>query len=455
LAVFLLATVQLALVLSSSTITVRASPVDIENRILRAITFLKTHFYNASGFSGFLSLSDNMHGSRIFADENAFMALALSAYQETHFTTGFYDNTKDAVEAVMQLEAPQRDFYQYYDMHNKTFGPSGKLYYWNAYVIMGLGYAAFTVTNQVGSEREYWLPIVTKLRALIDDWIPRFQSQSGAVTFSFPGAPDRSDVALNGALLMGLVNVATFEFLWADKGVAAAYSMYSLRIANWLYGLQETNESTWGFGGFYSNSSKKLQTTLQNSFAMFGLNSWYKAVGLLLPKTYPSLEPMRKVMVAWAKGYEERIADTMGGLPYGRVAVGQINYPETTEAASATLVAMVDVWINLGPPVYWNDSARIYSWLIGHNSQSADLQTSQGNFYAGLSDSGLISTSNLTSTLIALYSFIRAEYVSIPGTYPVPEFTSPVPLLVFVVLGGLVLSLRARRRHMSDSNSLL
>ena len=346
----------------------------------------------------------------------------------------------------MQLQTPQGDFYRYYDVHNKTLGPSGKLYYWNAHILMGTAYAAFAITNQVGSERAHWLSVISKLRVFIDNWIPKHQTQNGAVTFSFPDEPDRADLALNGALLMGLVNVAAFESLWGDKGVAAMYGKYSQRIANWLYGLQDTNETSWGFGGFYSNSSRKLQTTLENGFAMFGLNSFYKAASLVLPQTYPSLEPMRQVMVAWAQGYEERVADMMGGLAYGRGAASLIRYPETTQAAAATLVAMVDVWINLGPPVYWNDSARIYSWIIGYNPQSIDLQTAEGGFYAGLTDNGLISTADPTSTLLALYSFIRAQYVSIPGTYPVPEFTSLAPVLVCLFLGGLILRFQGRRR---------
>jgi len=454
-AVLLTVGLMIALV-PSSAIPVRASPVEIENRILRAITFVKSHFYSAGKFSGFIWPTDGVQSNRTYGDQNALIALALSAYQETHFTAAFYGDLKDAVQSVVQLQTPRGDFCQYYDFQNKTPGRSGKLYYWNAYVIMGISYAAYAITNQVGPEQAYWLPVINRLRMFIDNWIPRYQTPSGAVTFSFLGKPDATDVALNGALLMGLVNVAAFESLWGDRSVAVTFGRYSQRIANWLYGLQETSETSWGFGGFYSNSSKKLQSTLENGFAMFGLNSFYKAASLLLPKVYPTLEPMREVMVAWARGYEAKVADIMGGPANGRGAAGLILYPETTQAVSATLVAMVDVWIDLGPREYWNDSARIYSWMIGHNPHSIDLQASDGSFYSGLDGNGLISTSDLTSTLMALYSFIRAQYVSIPGTYPVPEFTGPAPLLVGLLLGGLIVRALGKRPHgghMSKINS--
>ena len=221
---------------------------------------------------------------------------------------------------------------------------------------------------------------------------------------------------------MGLMHLAAFEYYWGSRSVAETYAQYSRRIADWLMGLQEESSSGWGYGGFYSNESRSLESTLQNALAVFGINGYYKGASLLLSNQHISLEGLRTVMRNWARGYVEKIMDAWGGVSYGRNSSGLISYPKLTQATSAALAAMVDVWIDLGPPVFWNDSSRLYGWVIGGNERSADLQTDAGGFYAGLDSHGIMAGTDLTTTALTLYSLIRAQYVSIPGTYPVQTY---------------------------------
>ncbi len=409
---------------------------DIERRILRAITFVENHYQNGRAVSGYLH-DENSSVARAYAEDNALVVLALSAYQESHFSSSYYADLQKAMEFVVAAQTTDGDFYGYYDFGDEAWNFGGKFYYWNAVVLMSIAYAAFTITNQISSERAFWLPIVNKLRLCIDNWLPSSLSESGGVEFAFPDGSRRTDVTYQGALLMGLMHLTAFEYYWGQRNVADRFVDYATRMANWLYPLQERDSSRWGFGGFYSNVSMSLQTSEENAFAMFWLNRYYKVVGLLIPTDRTELEGMRTRMQDWEEGYVENITDNYGGVSFGRDAHGPTTYPRRTWTVSATLAATVDVWINLGPAKYWNDSSRIYAWLTGSNGRSPDMQTPRGNFYEGIFQGTTLHASDLASTMLALYSIIRAAFVSIPGTYPVtftnPKFTRTISSTSIVV----------------------
>ena len=402
------------------------STPDIENRILRAITFLEGTYHSSAVVSGYLH-DQNGSVMRSYTEDNALAALALSSYQETHFSTTYYVDLQRAARFVAAAQAPDGDFYQYYDFGNGTWESSGKFYYWNSLVLMSVAYAAFTVTTQINSESGFWSPIIDRLSLCIDVWLPTSLSTDGGVLFEFPNGSRGTDVRYQGALLMGLMYVAAFEYYWGRKDVADRFASYARLMAAWLNSLQERDRSRWGNGGFYSNASMNLQSSEENAFAMFGLNSYYKGIGLLNPSQQTELDGMRNMMQQWEEGYVENIMDSYGGVSFGRDANGPIPYPKLTWTTSATLAATVDVWINLGPAKYWNDSTRIYGWLTGNNERSTDVQTPEGSFYTGLVAGGTLSPSNLATDMLALYSIIRAAFVRIPGTYPVsvsnPRFT--------------------------------
>jgi len=462
-----------------------SSTDDIESRIVRAIKFAESQYHNGGVVSGYLH-DENGSQMQSYTEDNSLVALALSAYQETHFSATYYADLQKAVKFVASAQAPDGDFYQYYDFGNGTWKSAGKFYYWNSLVLMSLAYAAFTITTQISSESFFWSPIVDRLRSCVDVWLPGSLSQNGSVIFAFPDGSRATDVRYQGALLMGLIYLATFEYYWGSRDVAGRYAGYSRLMATWLYSLQERNMSRWGRGGFYSNASMNLQAGEENAFAMFGLNSYYKGVGLLMPSQRSELDGMRNLMQIWEEEYVENITAPYGAVSFGRDAGGLKPYPRLTWTTSATLANTVDVWINLGPARYWNDSSRIYAWLTESNERSTDMQTLEGNFYEEESVAGsLLRPSDLAVAMLALYSIIRTAFVKIPGTYPVsnsnpPKFTrtsrstssavthstgtapqeitmAPTNLLLYaaaaivVVLGALVgsfvLRLRGKKRH--------
>ncbi len=365
--VLLLLALTMAPIFAPANLAVSSTP-DIERRILLAIAFLEGQFHNGVLVSGYLH-DGNISQLRSYTEDNALVALALSAYEETHFSTGYYADLQRAVQFVVAAQTAGGDFYEYYNFGNGTWESGGKFFYWDAIVLMSVAYAAFTITNLNNSERAFWTPIVDRLRLCVDNWLPYSMSQSGDVVFSFPNGPTKADLTYEGALLMGLMHIAAFEYYWGSKSIAAQYAGYSKRMANWLHSLQERNATQWGYGGFYSNESMSLQTSEESAFAMLGLNSYYKVIGLIEPTQRTELENMRSVMQEWEEGYAENITDPSGSVSFGRAAHGQIQYPRPTWTTSAMLAVTVDVWINLGPPKYWNDSSRIYGWLTGTNKR--------------------------------------------------------------------------------------
>jgi hypothetical protein len=295
--------------------------------------------------------------------------------------------------------------------------------------MLGPTYAAFTITNQVQSERTYWESVIDKVRACVDYWVPRLQAADGSIQFSFPDGSARADIASNAALLVSLIHLALFEYYWGDRSLATRYGAWSQKIAGWLYSSQERNNSTWGFGGFYSNKSRAVQMAFENGLVLFGLNSYYKAASLLLTNPQPSLADLKQAMIDWMVGFLERMFDSWGGTQYARGAAGIVSYPKTTMAMSSVLQAAVDVWINIGPRLYWDDSQRLYKWITGSNELSIDLQSATGiageagGFYEGIGQNGTMTYSDLGISALALYAIVRAAFVSIPGEYPVPEFS--------------------------------
>ena len=157
-------------------------------------------------------------------------------------------------------------------------------------------------------------------------------------------------------------------------------------------------------------------------------------------------------MIDWMVGFVEKMFDSWGGAQYARTAGGIISYPKTTMTVSSILQASVDVWINIGPRVYWNDSQRLYEWMTGNNELSVDLQSavniagSSGGFYEGIAQNGTLTYSDLALSALALYAMVRAAFVSIPGDYPVPEFPSEHATTVLVFALILVISVVARRK---------
>jgi hypothetical protein len=426
----------------------------IEDRIKTAVEFIQGQLLANSSVRGFLHATLPDQPQRMYSEDAGFVALALSAYQETHYSQQYYSDLMTAVEFVEASQAGSGDFHEYYDVATRTWINGGHLYYWNAYAMLGPAYAAFVITNQLQSERTHWTSVVDKIRACVDYWVPRLQVGDGSILFSFPDGSARADIASNAALLVSLIHLAVFEYYWGERSLATKYAGWSQKIATWLYSLQEKNNSTWGFGGFYADKSQSLQTTFENGFAMFGLNSYYKAASLLLTNFQPSIAELKQAMIDWMVGFVERMFDSWGGTQYARTAARTTAYPKTTTATSLVLQAAIDVWINIGPQVYWSDSQRLYNWITGNNERSIDLQSATnisseaGGFYEGISQNATMTGSDLGLSALALYAIVRAAFVSIPGRYPVPEFPEMDANVILVLTLMLVFALIKRRKSL-------
>jgi len=389
-----------------------AAPPKIEDRIRAAIGFVEGQLDNTSSVLGFLHATVPGQPRRMYTEDTGLVALALSAYQETHYTQEFYSDLKMSAEFIENSQTDSGDFHEYYDLASQTWIHGGQLYYWNPYAMMGPAYAAFVITNQAQSEKTYWAGVIDRLRACADSWIPLRQAADGAIIFSFPDGSTKADVAANAALLASLIHIALFEYYWGDRNLATRYARWSEKIAGWLYSFQEKNNSTWGYGGFYIDGSRTIQRAFENGLILFGLNSYYKAASLLLSGFEPSIPDLRQMMIDWMVGFVERMFDSWGGAQYARTASGTTLYPKTVMAVSSVLQAAVDVWINIGPEVYWNDSQRLYDWITGGNELSVDLQSAAnlagmvGGFYEGIGQNGTMTTAMLALALILAFSLI-------------------------------------------------
>jgi hypothetical protein len=421
----------------------------IEDRIRAAMKFIHGQLANDSRVQGFLHAVLPEQPRRMYAEDAGLVALALSAYQESHYSQEFYSDLKASVGFVEASQSGSGDFYEYYDLATRTWVHSGRFYYWNPYAMLGPTYAAFTITNQVQSEKAYWASVIEKIRACVNYWVPRLQAADGSILFSFPDGSARADIASNAAMLVSLIHLALFEYYWGDRGLATRYGGWSQKIAGWLYSLQEKDNSTWGFGGFYSNKTQAVQMAFENGLVLFGLNSYYKAASLLLTNPQPSLPDLKRSMIDWMVGFLEKMFDSWGGTQNARAIAGITSYPKTTMAMSSVLQAAVDVWINIGPRVYWDDSQKLYKWIIGKNERSIDLQSATnivgrpGGFYEGIAQNGTMTQSDLGISAFALYAIVRAAFVSIPGEYPVPEFREVYTIVALTLI--IVLSMISRR----------
>jgi hypothetical protein len=445
------------LAINSTGLAAASSGSNIEDRIRAGIGYIVDQYASGSAATGFLHGANGPgETQRMYSFDNGIVALALSTYQQTHSSEEYYSYLKAAVQFLQRGQTSSGDFYQYFDISNNTWGLGEQLYYWNSYALMGAAYAAYTVTDAFPAEKAYWTEIVNMLRLCVDYWIPRTQSLSGQIMFSFPGQSAKADLAANAAMLVALIHIALFEYYWGDVKLATNYAKWSQSIAIWLYSIQERNATSWGRGGFYHNATRTLQLTFENGLAMFGLNSYYKGIGVLLANFHPSISDLRETMMNWAAGYVEATRDSWNGPQYGRSAMGILPYPKETLAAASLIQALVDVWINIGGPThlpgYWSDAQDLYEWMTGSNElsmglqQARDIHGGDGGFYAGIQENGANTDSDLTTTALTVYAMARASYIEIF------EFPWP-PIMLASILFLALLKVRWLKRDRSSKQS--
>jgi hypothetical protein len=414
-----------------------ASQTNIESRIMSAIEYIVGQQASANGIQGFLRGTAPPDSARMYTADAGIVALALSFYMETHTSSQYYANLRIAIDFLMQAQSKSGDFREYFLVSNNTWGMSGRLYYWNAYALLGASYAAY-IAQQESVDNAFWAGVINQVRRCVESWLPLNQVD-GAVNFYFPDGTVRTDIAANGALLVALMHIALFEFQGGDGYTAGRYAKWAEALAGWLRSRQETSKTSWGWGGFYVNASELEQDSYENGLAMFGLNSYYEGIGLLATNFTPTIGQARSSMIDWAEGFAEHMLDPRGGPSYARFQNGNILYPKTVSAAASITQAMVDIWINIGTHAYWADASRVYEWMTGANGPLLDLQTARniqgvsGGFYFGLSQDGLIPKSDLGTSALATYALVRASFVTIPE-FSLQLIVVLIPLFVALVM---------------------
>jgi hypothetical protein len=443
----------LLIILVASTIPAYASAdAGIEARITSAMEFVVGQYSNISEVNGYLrGTGQTADSQRMYSEDAGLVTLSLAFYKETHATQFQTDRyLKYAVNFLLNAQTSSGDFYEYYDQGNHTWQNGGKLYPWNAYVLMGIAYAGYVASIQSTDEKAYWTSVVDRLLLTVNTFFSASQLPSGAFDFHFLDGKDGADLESNGALLVGLIYMALFEHYLGDTDESTRLAVWSEGIAHWLLSQQEFNDKTWGIGGFYHNSTRTLQLTYENGIAMFGLLSYYKGIGVLLGSFQPTISEARQSMIVWAGGFFARIIDAWGGPRVGRSGSGNITYPKTTLEAASLAQAMGDVWIDIGSyrggkPDYWTDASKPFQWIIGANERSTDLQQAKSlqgtglGFYTGIENNRTIEASDLTSTALALYAILKVDQIGVAEI-------SDLPILAFVFVAIPLVVLRYSRR---------
>ena len=137
-----------------------AAPRGIEDRISSEIKFIESQFHTSSQVRGFLHSTAPGQSGRMYSEDASLVALALSAYQETHYSQEYYSYLKSSADFIVGAQTASGDFYEYFDLTNQSWNNGGRLYSWNPYAMMGPAYAAFVITSQTQAERTYWAGVI-------------------------------------------------------------------------------------------------------------------------------------------------------------------------------------------------------------------------------------------------------------------------------------------------------
>jgi hypothetical protein len=244
------------------------------------------------------------------------------------------------------------------------------------------------------------------------------------------------------------------ERLYGDNATASKFASYSQAVAAWLVKQQESNSTSWGLGGLYTDASRLKQELQANAVALFGLNSYYKIIGLLTPSPFPSVEQVRSLMVAWMDHYVAFMVDSTWGPLASRTQNIVNAYPKLVSAAGWLMRAAADIWINIGTLDYQIQTGQMYEWLTGRNELGVDLQLAHnragesGGFILGIDDGVIINMTTTASNAAAMFGMVHGSLISIP------EFDKLSAEVYSLVLASLVSVFVLRRREVRRDSGL-
>jgi hypothetical protein len=394
---------------------------DIVTRIERGASWLVAQAIEyGAGKYGFSSEVADSSEARLYCEENAKVAWALSNYHKGFTSTRLDMWLKSAVEFVLDGQSATGDFHCYYDLKRREWILSGSFHYWNAHIMAMLAQSAFLMRNHPKSEIEsqFWDRVVQRINMCINSWVDVCMRPDGSWMFTYPDLerPRTEDAAM---MVNALICVSGYEQKWGSRDRAEALSTLAEKTFEWILLQQDMDQSSWGYGGFYDDDSRNVQTTLSNARTIFGVLAYWTFIGLTKPEI--DYEPIRRRMIAWVDGFALQMMDSYGGPGHGRTKDLVKSYPKRALTSAELTRDLAIIWVDLGGPYYWSLAERSYHWLIGKNEMNLDMQqvnntgVTRGGFYAGIENSTCIdkrSTTGITAQCVE--AMLEAMSIDIP-----------------------------------------
>ncbi|MEM2842692.1 MAG: hypothetical protein QXZ53_02325 [Candidatus Bathyarchaeia archaeon] len=377
---------------------------------------------------GFLSINEH----KLYVEENALIFLALTLYRKTFTSNRYNEEIKTALSFILSSqETLKKDFRHYYDLDINAWGPSGKLFYWNAYVIEALSYSSFQLRfygNLNESELIYCEQAIASVKSFLNAW-GQCQKNDGSWVFEYENKTS-AELSENSALLTSLLYLALYEHFWgSDLNAFKKYVESAEKTLDWILNLQELNPESWGYGGFYQNKEKNLQDAYSNAKAAFALNSYLRVIPSLKEDFKSKYYKVRDSLTLWVKEFIEKMVDEYYGIYNSRGLLGVIKYPKGLLQASLTVTTLVETWIDMGDSKYRSLTEKMLNWIIGENEVKKDLQSTQGGFYEGIQkNQAIINQLSLTTTALTLTALINCLLIGVPEI----PFIQPILALALI-----------------------
>jgi hypothetical protein len=422
---------------------VAAAGANIDTRIVNGFDWiLGQEIEYSQGSRAFISaVYSKPDRYRIYVDENAIAASAFTMYQKVYTSNKYDEKLRSTLAFIMAAQTTEKDFYHYWNMTTRKWNEKGKLFYWNAYAVEGLAFAAFQMrlSTTLDSEKIFFNQARNAAVACIEEWHGKSQQSDGRWIFSYPDANDHAEIDENGMILTALLYLALYELHWGDRGNMRTYTDWAEKTALWILSRQEMKKSSWAYGGFYHDETNNAQYTDSNGRAMFGLTSYLRTITSLRNQTEPTFSNVRASIYVWSDNFLLKLVDSNWGPYWYRTKSEVAKYPKQVYRAAELMRTLVEVWIVLGDLKFEDYALNIYNWITGINEKSIDLQqalnrkSEDGGFYIGINANGSIENdSNLETTATATSALIYGRWITIPE-FPDYSLHLVIPLVLMIL----------------------
>ena len=369
------------------------------------------------------------------------------------YTSDKYDSLiRSSLEFILSMQNTTRgDFAPFYHPSTKSRVEYGEMYYLNSYILASLAFSAFhmRMARSSPSDVDYYATVISSIQICFDNLHPTHQGSDGSWRYLYSGDRYVAEIDTNGMTLTALLYTATYLTLWGDRSQADRYIDWAEKTKDWILSMQEDAVGSWGYGGFYQNGEKSLQSAVSNARAIFGLTTYLRLIDSLVDRQtiLPSLGTVRSSLVLWEDGFFKKMVDRFNGPFSTRDSEGGEEYPKSTKAAACSMIAFVEIWVVHGDSKFLNHAKALYSWLIGNNEGGSDLQMDvrlEGRgFVNGFSSTGVLDEGvDLESNAQSISALLYGNWIDIP------EFPSSksITFVLTVCLSLILLSRRIRRR---------